>query len=482
MQDIASLERIESFPYRHRVADVMSSPVATALPEISVGEASKVMAKGGVSSLVIAGRDGAAAGIVTERDILRTVAQYGKGAVDMPVEAIMSSPVASVRHDAFVYVAMGRMDRLKLRHLLAVDEHGRPTGMVTVRGLLHLRAGSALAIGDEINSAASSAEMVEVRGKLPSLARDLLAEGVGAMGVAAVTSSVLRDLTSRAAQLAEEAMRAESWGVAPAPWCVLLLGSGGRRESLFAADQDNAIVHAGTQADDAWFAEAGRRIADTLNEVGVPYCNGGVMAKNAQWRHTVEGWRAEIDRWIKTADGTELLNVDIFVDFRPVHGELSLADAVRDYLTERAPQSSHFMHAMAASVSTMRTALGVLGQFKTTEGRIDIKLSGLLPLVSAARLLALKHHVRATGTGERLAALAEGGHMSPAEAQALKDSHELMVRILIAQQIADGEAGIKLSNRIDPKRLAPADRAHLKDAFKSINALGWVIQSATSTL
>jgi signal-transduction protein with cAMP-binding, CBS, and nucleotidyltransferase domain len=387
-----------------------------------------------------------------------------------------------VRHDAFLYVAMGRMDRLKLRHLLAVDESGRPVGMVTVRGLLHLRSSFALSIGDEINAARNAVEMSEVRGKLPALAGDLLGEGVGALGVAAVTSSVLRDLTARAAQLAEEGMAQEAWGPAPAPWCVLLLGSGGRRESLFAADQDNAIVHAGKESDDPWYAEAGRRIADTLDAAGVPYCTGGVMAKNPQWRHNVEGWRAEIDRWVKSADGKELLDVDIFVDFRPVYGDVALADQVRDHLTEKASRSSHFLHGMAASVSTMRTAIGVLGQFKTKEGRIDIKLSGLLPLVSAARLLALKHRITATGTADRLSALADGEYMSASEAQTLKESHELMVRVLIEQQIADGEAGVKLSNRIDPKRLAPETRDRLKDAFKRINALGWVMQSATSTL
>lgn len=97
----------------------------------------------------------------------------------MAVAAVMSRPVATVRQDAFVYVAMGRMDRLRLRHLVAVDAAGRATGMVTVRGLLHLRAGAALAFGDEIATAASAADMAAVRARVPSLADGLLAEGVG---------------------------------------------------------------------------------------------------------------------------------------------------------------------------------------------------------------------------------------------------------------------------------------------------------------
>lgn len=482
MTDIAALERIDSFPYRHRVRDVMGSPLASARPGNTIAEAAKVMSQKAISSLVVVDEAGRPAGILTERDVLKAVANHKAEAVDIPLGSVMSKPVATVRQDSFVYVAMGRMDRLHVRHLVAVDEAGRAVGVVTARALLHLRAASALVIGDEVNSAPSPAEMAHARTLMPRLAGELLAEGVDAMGVAAVTSSVLRDITARAAILAEEAMKNESWGPAPAPWCLLLLGSGGRRESLFAADQDNAIVHGGTEADDAWFAEAGRRIADTLDAAGISYCTGGVMAKNSEWRHDVLGWKRHIDRWIKEADGTELLNVHIFVDFRAAYGDAALAAQLREYMTEQAARSSRFIHAMAQAAAGIRAPLGVLGQFITKEGRLDLKTSGLLPLTAAVRTLSLKHRIQATGTAERLAALADGGHMVESEAKSFKDGHELMVRTLIGQQLADTALGIPISNRIDPKRLRPADRARLKEAFKTVNALTWVMNNALSTV
>ena len=64
---------------------------------------------------------------------------------------------------------------------------------------------------------------------------------------------------------------------------MLVLGSGGRGESLLAMDQDNAIVYAdrdGGMSDedtDQWFAELGARVSCILDLVGVPYCKGGVM-------------------------------------------------------------------------------------------------------------------------------------------------------------------------------------------------------------
>lgn len=482
MSEISPLERVDGFAYRHRVNEVMGVPLATARPGTTLAEASRRMARERISSLVVVDEVGTALGIITERDVVKALGGHGAGAADIPLGAVMSSPVATVRADAFIYLALGRMDRLKLRHLVAVDEAGRAVGVLTTRGLMRLRSSAALMVGDEIEAADCGQAMAAAKAKLPRLAMELLGERVEALGVAAVLSSVLRDLTARAAVLAERDMAARGWGPAPAPWCLLLLGSGGRRESLFGADQDNAIVHAGKTGDDPWFAEMGKRLCDTLNVAGVPLCQGGVMACNADWRHTLDGWEQRIGQWIREADGKELLNVHIFVDFRPVHGDQDLAARLRRLLRDQAAKSPRFLHAMAQAAGGLRAPLGVLGQFITKGGRLDLKMSGLLPLTSAARLLALKHGIEATGTGERLALLAQRGSMSAAEAASFRDSHELMVRLLLEQQRADMDGGIVPSNRIDPKRLSANDRDRLKQAFKSINALNQVMESALSSL
>lgn len=77
-----------------------------------------------------------------------------------------------------------------------------------------------------------------------------------------------------------------------------------------------------------WFAAFGAHVADILHEVGVPYCEGGVMAKNAPWRGSVATWHNRIDHWIMRSNPKDLLSVDIF-DLRTVHGDGGLAVAVR---------------------------------------------------------------------------------------------------------------------------------------------------------
>ena len=108
----------------------------------------------------------------------------------------------------------------------------------------------------------------------------------------------------------------------------MVLGSAGRGESLLAMDQDNAIVFAEGEPDgpeDRWFAALGAHVADILHEVGVPYCAGGVMAKNAPWRGSLATWRARVRHWISRSNPQDLLCVDIFFDLRGVHGDTGLA-------------------------------------------------------------------------------------------------------------------------------------------------------------
>jgi signal-transduction protein with cAMP-binding, CBS, and nucleotidyltransferase domain len=480
--DTGPLTRLDSFPYRHRVSEVMSCPVKTVPPAATVQEASRLMAEAGVSSLVVTDAAGRVAGIVTERDVLRSVARLGPEGLATPLSRIMSSPVATVPADAYVYAALGRMDRIKVRHLLAVDARGRPAGMVTSRVLLRLRAGSALVLGDEVATATDAAAMDAVRRRLPALARELLAEGVDGLGVSAVTTAVLRDITARAAELAEQAMAAEGWGPAPAPWCLLILGSGGRGESFFASDQDNAIIHAGADKDDLWFAEAARRVADALNAAGIPYCKGEVMAVNPRWRRALAAWKAEVDHWVHEADGEYLLNVDIFLDFVPVYGDVTLAEELAGHVRARIAQAPRFLHALAASVGDMTPALGLFNTFRTLEGRIQLKRAGLLPLVSAIRLLALKHRLAATPTAERLKLLAEGGHLPEDEARNLAAAHELMMRLMIRQQITDIDVGLPPSGRLEPRLMTAAERRRLKEAFRRIKSLHWVLENALSTV
>jgi signal-transduction protein with cAMP-binding, CBS, and nucleotidyltransferase domain len=480
--DTEPLRRIDSFPYRHRISELMTTPVATTTAETTIAAASQRMIREAIGSLVVVEDSGRAVGIVTERDVMRAMARFEAAAADLPIGRIMSTPVATVPRDAFAFVAFGRMPRLRVRHLLVVDDSQRPIGMVSAWALMRLRAGGALVIGDEIASAQSAAEIAPIWRRAADLVKALLGEGLHPLDVTAVVSAVLRDITARAAEIAERTMVNDGWGSAPAPWCVMVLGSGGRGEAALSADQDNAIIHEGLPRDDPWYAEAGRRMTMTLAEAGIPLCKGNVMASNAAWRKTAPEWQAAVEEWIRKADGADLLNMDIFIDLKPVLGPASLAERLRGHLLDRASKHPPFLHALALALQDMPVPLTLFGELVTIEGRLSIKKSGLMPLVNVVRLLAVKHRIAATATRERVQALEADGHLPPTDARRMLDIHTILAELLLRQQVRDAERGRPLTSDIDPNELDRGERKRLRDGLRHIRALKKVVETALSTM
>ena len=469
------LQRIDSFPYRHRLRDVMTSPVVLLPPTTPLDLATQDMRARRISSILVSDETGErAVGIVTERDVLTAVAAGGAAALDRPIGDIMTAPMQSLDPDALVYRAIGRMDRLALRHLVVAEADGRAVGIVTARALLRQRAGTALALGDEVSVAADALALGQVRAGLAKLAQDLLGEQVAPRDVAAVISDVMRGMTARAAALAE----AEIGRPAPAPYCVMILGSGGRGESLLAPDQDNALIHAGTESDDPWFAEFAERMTRILDDAGVPYCKGGVMASRPLWRHDREGWRAQVAAWVAAPKPEALLSVDIFYDFLPVWGDFGLAEELRKYALEAAAGSMPFLKALSAELDDYRPPIGMFGRFRTDRGSVDLKIGGLFAIVAGARTLALRYGVADTGTVDRLDAVHRAGHLGSVDLRTITLAQQAILGATLRQQITDLAAGQPPGSWVNVRQMDPDVRAVLAAMVRRLDVLPDMVRSA----
>jgi CBS domain-containing protein len=482
-----TLRRIDSYPYRHRVRDVMRAPAEFVAAETKVSEALARLMEERISSLYVptakgdgANPSAARMGIITERDILRAVADQGGAALALPVEQLASEPLAVIPADAFVYRAIGRMNRLKVRHLGVVDEAGCIIGALSARDLLRLRAGEAVALGDEIDAAPDIPALGRAWAKLPAVVGSLVAEDVSAPDIAAVISDEVAALTRQAAVIAEARMRDAGHGGPMCPYAVAVLGSAGRGESLLTMDQDNALVFAqGTpgSAEDQWFAQFGAHIADILHEVGVPYCKGGVMAKNPQWRGSLATWQERIRDWIGRSNPQSLLSVDIFFDMRAVHGDGRLCASIWRYAFDAARDQVGFAKLLAEAAGGVEPGLGFLGGFRTKQGRIDLKKSGLFGIVTAARALAIRHHVVEHSTRARLMGIKAMGIGAANDLDALIEGQETFLDLLLAQQIEDIERGRPPSNAVAVKRLSARDRERLRAALEEVGNLDEITRS-----
>jgi DNA polymerase-3 subunit epsilon/CBS domain-containing protein len=465
------IARVDSFVYRHRVRDVMSAPPATAPADATVRDTLRLIIERRISSVFVTGGD-LEPGIVTERDLLRAIDDRGAAGLDTPIGAIAKRPLQSVQEDDFLYRAIGRLERLGFRHLAVRNAEGRLTGAVTTRNLLRHRATTTIVLGDQIDSASEVAQLAQAWSKLPTLATSLLADAVDPRMVSSVVSAEICVLTRRAAELAVARLRQAGKGPPPVSYAVLVLGSAGRGESLLAADQDNAIVYASGEpggTEDQWFEALGIEIASILDTAGVPFCKGGVMARNPQWRMSVARWRTTIDGWVRRQRPQDLLNVDIFFDGVPVHGTLALGEAIWNYAYDAGHKNLAFVKLLSELARDWRAPLTLFGNIRMdAKGRTDLKMGGLLPLFTAARALSIRHNVRARSTVERFRGIAAAGVGSDNDIEAIIAAHQLLLGAVLRQQLADVEAGVRLSSAVAVGRLGKEEREKLREALGAV--------------
>ena len=200
------------------------------------------------------------------------------------------------------------------------------------------------------------------------------------------------------------------------------------------------------------------------------------MAMNPRWCASLDEWKAAFGNWIDHGDPGSLLAACIFFDFRPLWGDAQLADALRADITQHAHANARFLKQMSDNALANRPPLGWFGELQTAADKtgvegIDLKMSGSVPFVDAARILALARGITATGTVERLEQAAVAGGLPASEARSFCDAFEYIQLLRLREQhrrsargSADGADGNP--NLVPLAELSDLDRRILKEALR----------------
>ena len=120
------------------VSEMMRTPVVTTTGHVTLCAAAARMQDHGIGALAVVGADGELTGIITERDLLRAMAD-GRVPRVTPVEWYASTLPVTIGPDADCSAAARLMVRHEIRHL-PVTRAGRPVGMLAARDLLLVEA------------------------------------------------------------------------------------------------------------------------------------------------------------------------------------------------------------------------------------------------------------------------------------------------------------------------------------------------------
>ncbi|HEY7652822.1 MAG TPA: DUF294 nucleotidyltransferase-like domain-containing protein [Methylomirabilota bacterium] len=477
---------LDAFAYRgdmglflRHVRDLIKGAPVTCAPSATAAEVAQLMTRRSIGSVIVLGEDGAATGIVTDRDLRTRVVAPGLSA-STPVRHVMSTPVIGIDPGALAFDALLEMTRRSIHHLAVMSE-GRLLGVVSSHDLVLLQGAQPVGLAREIEAAGSEASLAALAPRVPSVVKWLAAGGAGAAEIGRLVAELNDRLVRRALDLVVSATEAAGHGPPPVPFTWLAAGSEGRREQTLKTDQDNGLVYRDPGVEQereaaTYFERLGARMGELLGRLGFPACAGGFMASNPRWCQPERVWRGYFQSWMETPGPEALLSAALFCDLRPVAGGDEVGRALWDWVCEQAPSHVLFLRHMAKSALDRPAPLGFFGGFVVErtgahKNHLDLKARGVFPLTQAMRAYALSLGVRETNTLDRLAAAGAHGLFIPSEVAELSEAWEVMARVRLAHQLACLDGGRAPDNFIDPRTLGKADRLLLKEAFKSV---AWV--------
>ena len=468
-----------------RVSGHISRPVLSVRPEASCAEVIHEMARARASHALVVDQEAHILGIVTEQDVVRRMTFQLDGR-DRISEA-MSSPVSVIREQEFLYLAIGKMRRLGLKHLPVLDASGAPVGIIELTSALSIAAAQTVDQIDRLTHENSLEGMRQTKSAQALLARELLEDAVPAPEILALISEINADLHRRVVELLLKQVKDEGRGEPPALFELIIMGSGGRWESSLHPDQDNGLIienypDGDYNRIDGWMIEFSERLVAAMETVGFPRCKGYVMATNPIWRKRISEWCAQVGRWLGKSSGLVLRLCDIFFDFRCVYGEGEMSKQLRNHITQLAP-NHFFLREMYRLDEIHGPALGIFGRLKTDplegpgQGKVNLKLAGSLPLVGAVRILSLRERVSEISTLGRIRALHQRGALDDDEADYLSGGFNHITRLLLRQQLADFEAGRPLGNHVPLEAMTRRDRDMLVAVFHALRRIRARIRS-----
>ena len=463
------------------VSELMTADPVTCPPDAPIRLAAKLMADRHISSVCVTQGD-ALRGIVTVRDITGRVVAQGTDPTS-PVADVMTADPLTLPPSALGSDVLHLMMERGIGHI-PITQAGALVGIVTQTNLTRAQALSSADLVGRVARADDAQAMARATAEIP----DLLAQLVGGGNRHDIITRLVTDIADAATRRLLALAEAEL-GAPPVPYLWLACGSQGRQEQTGVSDQDNCLILSddASDADMGYFEALARFVCDGLNTCGYVYCPGDMMATNPRWRQKLSVWRGYFDGWIARPNPEAQMLASVMFDLRPIGGDARLFEDLHRQTLARASANSIFVAHMIANSLKHTPPLGLLRGLATIRSgehrnRLDLKHSGVVPVVDLGRVYALQGQLSPVNTRARLEAARAAGRLSATGGADLLDAYDLIATLRLEHQAASVRAGARPDNFLDPATLSDFERSHLRDAFVVVKTMQSALGSGKGTL
>lgn len=486
LQDITAIRRQEaerqvlidklqaSLLFLHEPITSLRREVVICSMDTRIEQLARLMTARNVTAALVASETSAIIGIITDHDLrARVLAENAR--LGDPIHTIMSAPLIKISENASIYEALMRMEEKGVLHLAVEDRNGHIISVIDNKALVQFQRYGPIVLSREISRAKSPDEVARCCERTTLLVKTLMDNSARPRHVTYMLASICDAATSRLIQLAVDEL-----GTPPAPFAFIAMGSQGRQEQTLATDQDNGIIFVPPKDTDPneageYFLRLGERVCDGLDQAGYPFCRGAVMASNPRWCRSLADWLSGFDEWVQTSEEQETIDLSIFFDFRTVYGDTELTRELQRHIHAALLDKPAFFHHLAQNALMFKPPLRLPGNIYLSRamehtGEINLK-DAMMPMVSFARLYALRHQVSQTHTLKRLESLTERNIILASSLDEITTAYDFLMQLRLQNQLAGIQAGRTPQNIIQHGKLGYIQRELLKQAFNQIAAI-----------
>ncbi|MDW7692824.1 DUF294 nucleotidyltransferase-like domain-containing protein [Flammeovirgaceae bacterium SG7u.111] len=460
--------------FTRRISTIDPRRLITLSAEETVQEAADLMYKKTVNCMYIE-QDGKLIGSITKDILLKQILAAGRP-MDTPVIDVANCSIISIHRDALLFEALLIMFQSKEEFILVVDGEEN-LGYLSRYRLLTEHAQSPLVFIQSVKLSRSVNELKNKWDRVPELIAKLIGRGVNSEIVNRIVTTISDEILLKVIEIVENEMPP-----APAKYAFMVMGSEGRQEQTLVTDQDNAIIYEDKANEQRelvreYFLEFANKVSTQLNDIGFKFCDGGYMAMNPKWTHSLSHWKGEYDEWIKRADPELVIQFSTFFDCRFIYGEEQLFDGLKEYMVQSLDNaSSKFYYSLTVNAlqydPPLTSFFKEIKTFSHEEKKVFNIKKAMVPIVDLMRMWALKHRIIETNTGKRMQKLLEGGYIDEKKYKELIQAYYYLMGVRLKHQaweILDNFS--PPTNLVEPKHLTQVERATLKEIFKFIKDL-----------
>ncbi|MBN1267391.1 MAG: cache domain-containing protein [Anaerolineales bacterium] len=443
--------------------------------DISIADAARLMTQRSATAAVVQTETGQAIGIITDHDLRERVLASRQDPAAQ-VHSVMSAPLIRIQENAKIYEALLRMEEEGVRHLAVETEDGRIVNILNSKSLFQFQRYGPIVLTREIERAGTVEAAAQASLRRTSLVQALVSSGARPRYISEMLSSICDSTTQRLIELTVGDI-----GTPPAPFTFLAMGSQGRQEQTLLTDQDHGIIYQANSENDkkelaAYFLALGTRVSDGLHQAGYHYCSGSVMASNPDWCRPLPDWISWFDTWLRTAEPQEILDLNIFFDFRAIYGDSEPASMLRDHVHASLQQHPAFFPHFARQTLTFKPPIRLPGNIYLGGGGLErgteLNLKdAMMPIVSFARLYALNQDLYITNTLRRIETLEERNILRHSTREELNAAYDFLMQLRLQVQLENLQQGLPPGNTVRPDRLSSSQQEMLRLSFSQISAV-----------